>query len=121
MQWDRYATITLILDKQAHRDKAPMNAMLGKVIGMCAERKIPYLTYAFWRSDAYRQFQQSNGFERMVVPEYFVPLTLKGRIALALRLHEGIKGILPEKMFLRLRSWRARWYKWRYGVSSEHN
>ncbi len=46
---DRYAMITLILDKMAHRDKAPMNAMVAKAVRICVERKISFLTYTLWR------------------------------------------------------------------------
>jgi hypothetical protein len=109
MLLDRYALITIILDKTAHRDKAPMNAMIGKVVEICIERNAPYLIYNLWRSGSYKQFQQSNGFVNFPVPEYFVPLTFKGRLALMLRLHKGIKGLLPEKVHGRLVDLRAKW------------
>jgi hypothetical protein len=108
MLMDRYATITMILDKTAHRDKAPMNGMLAKVVEICADRKIPFVTYTTWRRGEHGHFQQNNRFERIPVPEYFVPVTFKGRLALALRLHKGIKGLLPDKVYgwlVDLRTW----------------
>lgn len=111
---DRYAMTLLILDKTSHRDKAPMNAMIGKVVEICAERKIPYFTYTVWRRGEHGQFQESNGFEKIAVPEYFVPLTIKGAFALSLGLHKGLKGALPEKVLVWLLALRAKWYSLRF-------
>jgi hypothetical protein len=111
---DRYAMTLLILDKTAHRDKAPMNAMIAKVVEICAENKIPYFTYTVWRRGEHGQFQESTGFEKIPVPEYFVPLTAKGALALRLRLHKGLKGLIPERMMVYLLALRSKWYLARY-------
>jgi hypothetical protein len=111
---DRYAMIVLILDKMSHRDKAPMNGMIAKAVEICANRKISYITYTVWRRGDHGKFQESNGFEKMPVPEYYVPLTIKGALALRLRLHEGIKGAIPEKVMIWLLSWRKKWYAVKY-------
>ena len=107
---DRYAMVVLILDKMLHRDKAPMNGMIAKVVEICAERGIPYFTYTVWRRGDHGKFQESNGFESFPVPEYYVPLTGRERLALQLGLHKGIKGAIPEPLMIRLLAWRARWY-----------
>lgn len=107
---DRYARITLILDKVVHRDKSPTNGMISKVVEICASRRIPFLTYYLWRRGDHGKFQESVGFEKISVPQYYIPLTLVGRVALGLRLHEGLKGALPESLMTRLLSLRARWY-----------
>ena len=104
---DRYAMVVLILDKMLHRDKAPMNGMIAKVVEICAEREIPYFTYTVWRRGDHGKFQESNGFERFPVPEYYVPLTVGGTLALQLGLHKGIKGAIPEPLMIRLLAWRA--------------
>jgi len=106
---DRYAMTLLILDKHAHRDKAPMNAMVAKVVEICAERKIPYFTYTVWRRGDHGHFQESNGFEKMSVPEYYIPISVIGKLALLLRLHRGIKGALPERVIVWLLEARSRW------------
>lgn len=113
---DRYAMIALILDKTTHRDKAPMNGMIAKAVQMCAERNIPFLTYTTWRRGDHGRFQESNGFERIPVPEYFVPLTLKGAIALRLGLHKGLKGLIPETMMVWLLALRAEWYAAKFSL-----
>ena len=107
---DRYALLTLILDKLNHRDKAPINGMIAKAVEICAERKIPHLVYFMWRRGGHGDFQESTGFEKIPIPEYFVPLTLKGAIALRLSLHKGLKGFIPEKVMAWLLAVRARWY-----------
>jgi hypothetical protein len=113
---DRYAMIALILDKTTHRDKAPMNGMIAKAVQICAERNIPFLTYTTWRRGDHGRFQESSGFERIPVPEYFVPLTLKGAIALRLGLHKGLKGLIPETMMVWLLALRAEWYAAKFSL-----
>jgi hypothetical protein len=107
---DRYALLTLILDKVNHRDKAPMNGMIAKTVEICAERKVPYIVYYMWRRSGHGEFQESTGFERIPIPEYFVPLTFKGAIALRLGLHRGLRGLIPEKVMGWLLALRAKWY-----------
>jgi hypothetical protein len=111
---DRYAMITLILDKTTHRDKAPMNGMIAKAVEICANRKIPYLTYTVWRRGDHGEFQKRSGFEKIRVPEYFVPLTLRGAMALRLGLHKGLSGAIPEGMMVWLLALRTKWYSLRY-------
>ena len=41
------------------------------------------------------EFKRRNGFERLDFPRYYLPLTLKGRIYVALRLYRGAVGLLP--------------------------
>jgi len=107
---DRYALVTLILDKLNHRDKAPMNGMMAKAVEICAIRNNPYLVYYMWRSGGHAEFQESTGFKRIPVPEYFVPLTFKGAVALRLGLHKGAKGLIPPKVMPWLLALRAKWY-----------
>jgi hypothetical protein len=111
---DRYAMVTLILDKTLHRDKSPMNGMIAKVVEICAQRGIPYFTYTLWRRGDHGKFQESVGFEKIPVPEYYVPLTALGWIALRLRLHEGVKGLIPEKLMVWLLALRSKWYTLRF-------
>jgi len=111
---DRYAMTLLILDKTAHRDKAPMNAMIAKVVEICAARQIPYFTYTVWRRGEHGQFQESNGFEKVPVPEYFIPLTILGKLALQVGLHKGLKGALPDAAMVKLLALRSAWYTCKY-------
>src|SRR6202022_2673733 len=40
LRTDRYAMVTMILDKRSHRDKSAMNGMIAKAVEVCAEQKI---------------------------------------------------------------------------------
>ncbi|MBL9201290.1 MAG: hypothetical protein JNL39_12330, partial [Opitutaceae bacterium] len=44
------------------------------------------------------EFKRRNGFTEVLVPRYFIPLTLKGRIALATGFHRGVAATLPEQL-----------------------
>jgi len=110
LRTDRYAIITMILDLIAYRDKSPMNGMIAKAVEICAVHHIPYLTYTVWRRGNHGDFQSRNGFERIPVPRYYVPLTLTGQLALKLNLHRGLKGLLPERVVTELLNLRAKWY-----------
>jgi hypothetical protein len=112
--FDRYARTTLVLDKLSRREKAPMNSLFSKAVEICEKENMPYFAYSIWRRGDHGQFQASNGFIRTPVPEYFVPLTIKGSLALRLNLHRGIKGAIPEKLMIRLLNLRARWYSIRF-------
>ena len=111
---DRSAMIVLILDKMAERNKAPMNSMIAKAVEICANRGIPYITYTVWRRGDHGKFQESTGFERIRVPEYYVPLTMLGTLALRLGLHKGLKAALPEPAMVWLLDLRRRWYLWKF-------
>jgi hypothetical protein len=115
---DRYARTTLLLDKQSRREKSPMNSLISKVVEICAEKGIPYFVYSIWRKGDHGHFQRSNGFIKTPVPEYVVPLTTKGRLALLLHLHRGIKGWIPQKMMIRLLEVRAKWCARKFGTKA---
>ncbi len=116
---DRYAMVTMILDKKSHRDKTPVNGMLANAVRICADRHIPFLTYLLWRRAGHAYFQERNGFQKIPVPEIYVPLTSKGRLALSLRLHKGVKGILPDFVKVWLLNLGAKWYSRKLGRKAE--
>lgn len=41
------------------------------------------------------EFKQSNGFQKFDLPRYYVPLTIKGRLFVALKLYRGINALPP--------------------------
>lgn len=113
---DRYIRTMGFISMVKHRNKAPMNALLDRAIQYCTEQKTPYLVFARYNygkvgSNTLQDFKKYNGFESVIVPKYYVPLTIKGRLALALNLHKGIIGILPTKVVRVLRYLRNKWYE----------
>jgi hypothetical protein len=117
----RFATITQVISLLRHRDKSPNNALIAKTVEICAERRIPQLVYALWPRGPLREFKRHNGFEPVNVPRFYVPLNLKGRIGLKLRLHRSPIECLPESMILAGRAIRSRFYARRYAAAPPHN
>ena len=52
---------------------------------------------------------REDGFQKIDLPRYYVPLTLAGRAALSLGLHHPLKDKVPESVLIRLRKARAAW------------
>jgi hypothetical protein len=97
----KVANIMQILSKVSHQDKKPMNALIAKAVEICGEKGMSHLLYRKYfyhknRPDALTEFKRRNGFEQVLVPRYFVALTAKGRLALKLKLHHGLKEKIPE-------------------------
>ena len=98
-----------------HRDKAPTNALIAQSVQSCADRSMRYLlyqhfTYGKKRPDSLTNFKAVNGFERVDLPRYYVPLSPLGRTALRLRLHHKLVDRLPEAIAAKLRDLRSAWY-----------
>lgn len=119
--WDRQsAAIMQVLSKLEFREKRPNNAMLSEAVRLCAERKVPNLLYEKYvygtRTDSsLTRFKRENGFVRMDLPRYYVPLTVKGKIAVALRLYKDPKDLIPEGLRTFLVGLRDNWYASRKG------
>jgi len=97
------------------RDKAPTNALVAHAVRACADRKISYLVYSNFaygkkQKDSLSDFKERNGFQKMDLPRYYVPLTPVGRLALRLGLHKKLTDRLPESVAAKLREYRNAWY-----------
>jgi hypothetical protein len=110
----RFAMLGQIISMVRHRDKSPNNALIAKAVEVCAERKIPSLVYAMWARGSLGEFKRHNGFMRIDLPRYYVPLTRKGRFALAIGLHRHPIDRIPETLVPFLRDLRTRFYALRY-------
>ena len=106
----RYAITSEILSKIKHLDKAPNNALIAKAVEICGQKEISYLVYAKWVSGTLGDFKQNNGFKKIDLPRYYIPLTIKGKLALELNLHHGLVKLLPENLKARLINMRTRYY-----------
>ena len=109
------ASILTFLPKTAQSDKRPANAMIAKAVELCEKRNISYLIYGMFnygrkKDSPLREFKVRNGFQEVLLPRYFVPLTLWGNICIAVGLHRGIIGLLPHWTITLLVNARARWY-----------
>lgn len=97
---NRTAVVMQLLTKMQYSNKKAANCLIAKAVEICTQRGLLYLTYGSYiyndPKSSLTQFKRRNGFEQVLLPRYYVPLTLKGRIALALGLHHGLKERLPE-------------------------
>lgn len=103
-----------ILSKICHRDKAPTNALIAQAVKSCADRGIGNLVYANFsygnkQHDSLREFKERNGFQRVEIPRYYVPLTLLGRMALRTGFHHRLVDRIPDSIAERLRAFRKNW------------
>jgi len=104
-----------IVSMVQHRDKAPTNALVAHAVRACAERGISYLVYSNFaygkkERDSLSDFKERNGFQRINVPRYYVPLTAIGAFAFRLGLHRKLTDHLPEPVLARIREIRKFWY-----------
>lgn len=110
------AGLMQIVSMIRHQDKAPTNALIAQSVRSCAERGISYLWYANMsygkkQADGLADFKRHNGFQKIELPRYYVPLTVTGRIALRLGLHHGLSDWIPEPVAATYRRVRKRWYR----------
>ena len=113
---ENVAAILNLTAKPSQFDKRPANALVAKAVEICAARGISHITYGLYnygnkRDSSLREFKIRNGFVETLVPRYFVPLTLWGRLCMKVNLHRGLIGNLPNSVIsIGLRA-RSLWYK----------
>jgi len=112
----KYSDIVQILSMVKHQDKRPTNALLSKAVEISELRQKEYLVYGKYiygnkASSSLIDFKIRNGFEMLEIRRYFVPMTLKGKIMLKLKLHHGFRELIPEKLMYFLIDLRAKWHK----------
>ncbi len=104
-------TITQILSMKKHFDKRPNNALIAKSIEICESEGKSHFIYGSYvyhdPNSSLTEFKRRNGFESITLPRYFIPITLKGKVAVAIGLHRGIAANTPKpvmRQFLKIRS-----------------
>ena len=108
------ASIMQILAKNAHQDKKPMNALIAKAVELCEQKGLSQLIYRKFIydgnvDDPLTEFKRRNGFDKFLVPRYFVPLTKRGAVGLRLGFHRGAKELMPHSLRLLLKKTRRAW------------
>jgi len=109
------ACIVHILSMIKHKDKAPTNALVAQAVRSCADRGIAYLVYEHFsygnkQRDSLSHFKEVNGFQRIDLPRYYVPLTPLGKAAFRFGLHRNLVDHLPESVVAKLRELQKTWY-----------
>lgn len=118
------AGVMHIISTIQHRDKAPTNALIAELVRACARRNIPNLVYANFAygkkmQSSLSNFKKNNGFHRVDIPRYYVPLTPWGAVAFRLGLHRRLAEQMPESVAAKLRELRSRWYQRRFNLKAE--
>ena len=113
---DQVAHILQILSKSAHFLKRPNNALLAKAVEVSESQGAHYLTYGGYvygkkEHSSLIEFKKSLGFNKVDIPRYYIPLTFKGRLALKLRLHRGLKQRIPASLIYLGSEIRSRLYR----------
>ncbi len=113
-----------IVSKIRHRDKAPTNALVAQAVRSCADRKIQYLVYSNFaygkkQRDSLSDFKERNGFQRIDLPRYYVPLTHFGSAAFRLGLHQRLVDRFPESLATKLRELRNHWYNSKFQTAPD--
>src|SRR5262249_11616401 len=103
------AAVMHLLAMGQHRDKSATNALIAEGVRSCEKRRIPYLVYpkfAFGKKqrDSLTDFKENNGFQRVDLPRYYVPLSSIGRVAFRLGLHHNLQDHLPESVLTTVRA-----------------
>jgi hypothetical protein len=110
------ANLVHILSMVRHKDKAPTNALIAQAVRFCADRGISYLVYENFsygkkQEDSLSHFKEVNGFRRIDLPRYYLPLTSLGKIGFRLGLHhQRLIDYFPEPLVAKLRELRKAWY-----------
>lgn len=109
------ASILQLNSMAAHFDKRPANALLARAVEICGARGAAYLTYGRLNygnksDDSLREFKARNGFEEMLVPRFYVPLTAWGGLCVRAKLYRGLLEILPHSVITAAVTARAKWY-----------
>jgi Acetyltransferase (GNAT) family len=111
---DHVANIVQLLTMTKHYDKRPANALIAKAVEHCEQKGISHLMYYSYiyndPNSSLTEFKRRNGFEKVLLPRYYIPLTLKGRGALKLGLHRELAQNLPKPLLIELLKMRSLWY-----------
>jgi hypothetical protein len=107
-----------------YRDKAPTNALVAQAVRSCADRRIPHLVYSKFsygkkEQSSLSDFKERNGFKKVDIPRYYVPLTRWGSLAMSMGLHHRFVDRIPESMAAKLREMRTSWYERKFQLKAE--
>lgn len=107
------ATTLQVISQKRHFDKKPTNALIAKAVEICVEKGVSHLVYGSYlygnAQNSLTEFKRRNGFEQLLVPRYYVPLTTLGRVSLVLGLHQPFVSRVPKPARAALRKVKRAW------------
>jgi len=86
--------------KIKYRGIGYMHALLAEAVKICEEENIPYIVYGKFvygskGPDSLTMFKVYSGFQKMEVPRYYVPISMRGRVLFKIGLHKPLIEIIP--------------------------
>jgi hypothetical protein len=107
----RTAKTMHVFAAEEHFRKRPVNALVSKAVEAAianGKERLIYgeYTYPGGLQTSLTEFKKHNGFEEVLYPRYYVPLTLRGHVALRAGLHRELHYLLPQPAVRRLKKWR---------------
>ena len=107
------ASILNLTVKPSHSDKRPANALIAKAVELSEAKGVRCLTYGLYnygnkQNSPLREFKTRNGFQEVLTPRFYVPLTRWGQLCMRLKLHRGLLGILPHTTIAKLLTVRSK-------------
>jgi hypothetical protein len=118
------AGIMHIMSLLEQREKAPTNALVVQAVWSCADRGISHLVYSKFAygkklRSSLSDFKERNGFQRVDLPRYYVPLTRWGSLAFKMGLHRSLFDLVSESVGAKLRDMRTAWYRHKFQLGAE--
>ena len=119
----RTAHMLQLLTMMKHFDKKPANALIAKAVEICEKKGMSDLVYANYiyndPKSSLTEFKRRNGFEKVLLPRYYIPLTLKGKAGLSFGLHRGLAQSIPKPLLMQLLKMRSLWHTRRLKATKE--
>jgi hypothetical protein len=118
------AGIMHIMSLLDQKEKAPTNALVAQAVRSCADRGIRHLVYSKFAygnklRSSLSDFKERNGFQRVDLPRYYVPLTRWGSLAFKMGLHRPLLDLVPESVGAKLRDMRTAWYRHKFQLGAQ--
>ncbi len=118
------AGIMHIMSLLDQKEKAPTNALVAQAVRSCADRGIRHLVYSKFaygkkRRSSLSDFKERNGFRRVDLPRYYVPLSRWGSLAFKMGFHRSPLDLVPESVGAKLRDMRTAWYRHKFQLGAE--
>lgn len=114
------ASILNLTTNPSASDRRPANSLVARAVELCEAKGVSYITYGKFKygnkcDSSLREFKIRNGFEEILVPRFYVPLTTKGALCMKLKLHRGLIGFLPPPVAAIAAGVRVEWHYLRLG------
>lgn len=104
------ALISAFLSMKRHSNKGPNNLLISKSVEICCRKNLKYLIFERMTGGSLGKFKQKNGFMKMDVPRYYIPLSRLGKIICFFKMYRDLiyyYSILPrwiQHVILKLRA-----------------